>query len=481
MIPRDRYSVVVAGGGIGGLCAALRAQEEGASVAIVEKAGSSGGAAAESGGTLWCAADLDEWFKAQPGGDAELGTALIEGFRAGLEWLPEQGVPVERVEEPRPFRFRRVLHQMMPDARTAMQALERRFVSRGGAIFTDAALTGILGGKGSPVTGVTTAGDGLNELEGRSVILATGGFQGSAELRAKHFGAESDRMIVRTVPQNTGGGLRSALEAGARPVGPFDRFYGHFLPAPPAEVGMHNFLAVKPDFSEYTVLVNLKGERFDDEYLGDHINCHALVRQPGATGVLIFDQYVRDNQDALSQWPTGSERIASIRAAGGEVVESSSEDGLVRALAERWRIASEPLRRTLAEHAAACAAGHGRGLSVPRSGGLVPLAVPPYYAVRVLPGITFTYGGAKVDAGARVLGGDDAPIAGLYAAGADCGGVYTLGYTGGLAMGLAFGLIAGEGAAMYARAAPDPGRRDGNERRSEPGGRPTDRQGGDSQ
>ena len=75
------------------------------------------------------------------------------------------------------------------------------------------------------------------------------------------------------------------------------------------------------------------------------------------------------------------------------------------------------------------------------------MSSPPYYAVRVLPGITFTYGGAKVNSRCQVLDMDDSPIPGLYAAGADCGGIYTLGYTGGLCMGLAYGLIAGEGAA----------------------------------
>ena len=105
----------------------------------------------------------------------------------------------------------------------------------------------------------------------------------------------------------------------------------------------------------------------------------------------------------------------------------------------------------MAEYAAACASGNGQTLSVPKSGGLIPLDTPPYYAIRTVPGITFTYGGAKVNANAQVLDKTDRPIPGLFAAGADCGGIYTRGYTGGLSMGLAYGLIAGEGAAQYAR------------------------------
>ena len=442
-----RHAVVVAGGGFGGLCAALRAQEDGASVAVIEKAEETGGAAAWAV-TIWCAADVDEWLKAQPGGDPALGGALVEQFHRGIEWLSDQGVPLRAVAEPNPYRFKRVIYRPVPDARSAMATLAARFRARGGEVFTSTELTGLVGGNGGPVAGVETD---RGELAASAVVLATGGFQGSSELRARYFGAESGHMIVRSVPQNTGAGLRSALAAGAAAAGPFDRFYGHLLPAPPARVGLRNFLSVKPDFSEYCVLINLEGRRFDDEFLGDHITCHSLVRQPRATAVMVFDQHVRDNQDALSQWPTpGNDRVESIRGAGGEVVESPSLAELARALADRWGIPSRAFLDTMEEHARACAAGSGEGLSVPRSGGLVPLDAPPYYAFRTLPGITFTYGGPKVNAGAQVLDRSGAPIPGLYAAGADCGGIYTRGYVGGMCIGLAYGLLAGRGAAQYA-------------------------------
>ena len=80
---------------------------------------------------------------------------------------------------------------------------------------------------------------------------------------------------------------------------------------------------------------------------------------------------------------------------------------------------------------------------------MLPIETPPFFALRCLPGITFTYGGARVNEQAQVLDTSRQPIPGLYAAGADVGGVYTRGYTGGLALGLAFGRIAGRAAAAY--------------------------------
>ena len=376
-----------------------------------------------------------------------LGTALINHFYTGIEWLLKQGVSLE-VRGDNPYKFQRTIYQFTPDARTAMETLSKQFQHMGGTILTKTDLTGLIGGNGKPITGVKTT---HSELTAQSVILSTGGYQANPKLRAQYFGTESDHMIVRGVPQNTGGGFQSALEAGAQPIGPLNRFYGHLLPAPPAQVGLHNFLAVKPDFSEYAILINLNGERFDDEYLGDEVTCHTLVQQPQATAILIFDQHIRDNQNALSQWPTpDNDRVKNIREAGGEVLETPSLEELTRALTNRWHIPAHTFKKTMAEYAIACATGNGQTLSIPKTGGLIPLNTPPYYAIRTLPGITFTYGGAKVNAQAQVLDKTDQPIPGLYVAGADCGGIYTRGYTGGLCIGLAYGLIAGEGAAQHA-------------------------------
>jgi hypothetical protein len=62
-------------------------------------------------------------------------------------------------------------------------------------------------------------------------------------------------------------------------------------------------------------------------------------------------------------------------------------------------------------------------------------------AVRVRASITHTIGGLRVDDRARVVGAD-----GLWAAGADAGGISTGGYASGLASALVLGLLAAEDA-----------------------------------
>jgi fumarate reductase flavoprotein subunit len=88
-------------------------------------------------------------------------------------------------------------------------------------------------------------------------------------------------------------------------------------------------------------------------------------------------------------------------------------------------------------------------LAVPRTGKPRPL-LPPYYGLKVVPGITFTMGGVLVNGRCEALDSDEKPIAGLYAAGDTIGGLmggYRGGYTGGLMQAVVTGILAGENAA----------------------------------
>jgi succinate dehydrogenase/fumarate reductase flavoprotein subunit len=82
----------------------------------------------------------------------------------------------------------------------------------------------------------------------------------------------------------------------------------------------------------------------------------------------------------------------------------------------------------------------------------LPFPAPPgtRVAVRVSPGITHTIGGIRVDVNARVLDARDEPVDGLFAAGADVGGISTGGYASGLAAAVVLGRVAAEAALRYA-------------------------------
>jgi tricarballylate dehydrogenase len=91
------------------------------------------------------------------------------------------------------------------------------------------------------------------------------------------------------------------------------------------------------------------------------------------------------------------------------------------------------------------------GLSIPKSNWANTISDGPFEAYAVTCGITFTFGGLKINTQAEVLDTDEQPIPGLYAAGEIVGGIFYFNYPGGsgLTNGTVFGRIAGNSAANF--------------------------------
>ena len=178
------------------------------------------------------------------------------------------------------------------------------------------------------------------------------------------------------------------------PAGDLEEFYGRALPAPPAHVDETRFVELTQLYGRFATAVDEDGEEF---FLGpvswsENDLVQAIARQPGATAWYVLDpavlaERVRDR--------TVGEMVDAAQAAGGQV--RRLEDGRL--------------------------------------------------SVHVAPGVTHTIGGVRVEAGARVLTAEGVPVDGLYAAGADVGGISSGGYASGLASALVLGLAAAESAA----------------------------------
>jgi len=453
-IPTLETDVLVCGAGIAGLTAARTAQEAGARVIVLEKGPEAGGSSAVSAGIVWTARDLAGWLSVQPGGDPTLGKAQVTTYPEAIEWLRSQDVRLE------PFKFGAsgwnppfpyLAYQLEPgddgrsNPRAAMDRLAANVTAAGARIFTETSIRDFLQDAAGRVIGAEARGpDGLLRISAKATVMATGGFQGNPELRARYFGPNSDRMILRANPYSTGEAFQAALAAGAGTAGPFSRFYGHRVVAPPAVVDFPSFPRVHLGGAlPGAILVNLRGERYVDESQSDEVSVHALPHQPEALGFMIYSE-----ADAAAD--VGSAALETVRSVGTEILEAQSLDSLAQQVSARWGVARGPLLDAVAAYNAAAEAGDPTMLPIPRAGDLYPLTRPPFYAIRFLPGITVTYGGVRIDAFTRVLDSTGRPLGGLYAAGADAGGIYTRGYAGGLSVGLAFGRIAGREAAASA-------------------------------
>jgi tricarballylate dehydrogenase len=329
--------------------------------------------------------------------------------------------------------------------------------AQGGAVRYECAATGLLTTEGK-VTGVRvrTPG-GEEELRGRAVVLACGGFEANAQMRRDHIGPDWVKAKVRGTPHNTGDGLTIAFALGARRYGLYEGCH-----ATPMDLYMKDYGNLDiphGDRKHYRkicyflgLMLNAKGERFVDEgrdfrnYTYAQFG-RAVLEQPGHFAWQIFDAKV---DDLL---------YAEYRFHDAHYVEAETLAALLPRLeGVDWKAA----RRTIEAFNAAVMEdvpfdptvkdGKGtRGLALPKSNWAQRIDTPPFKAYPVTGGITFTYGGLKLGGDGEVLRDDGSAIPGLYACGEMVGGVFFNGYPGGsgLTSGAVFGRIAGGGAARH--------------------------------
>jgi succinate dehydrogenase/fumarate reductase flavoprotein subunit len=419
-----------------GLAAAAAAAEAGARVTVVEKSENLGGSAAMSAGIVWTAPDFQTLRRVVPGGDPALGQALVDGFWPAIEWLRSTGVSVsDRWEGQMGFGS-----AVRVDIKSLLGAWQKKVVSSGGAILVESPARKLTTDEAGRVTGATvTSPDGLRDMHADAVLLATGGFQGDPELLTTFIGGGADAMLVRSNRGSVGDGFRFGREVGASASRCLDGFYGHLVPSPMADLRQDQFLELTQYYSNHCMLVNRLGRRFTDESLGDEVSNQATLRQPGSRAVLLCDERIHTTYAATAPYPHGQmiDRIAAADAAGGWHVSKRTMDELLDAVAD-WGVAERALAGTLDQWAAA-AAGDQTALDIPRAVRPEPFADPPFHALEVQPAITFPFGGLMVDPDGRVLDRDGVAVPGLFAAGADAGGLQDVRYVGGLALGLVFG------------------------------------------
>ena len=471
----DSDRIIVCGGGLAGLSAAVTALQAGAKVTLIEKAPELGGTASVSGGLIWTFGDYEVARAKVPHGDPALQWLVFDSIDESRAWLQTLGVKLGPMEE-------RVLEHgrgQSVEPAQMIEALAKRFSALGGETLLETALESLIL-SGGVVRGVRTLRDGrVAELPGGAVILATGGFQGNPELLARYVLNDPDNLILRANPWSTGDGFMAATQVGAAVSPGLDNFYGHALAAPPARYSRFQFRDVTQYHGSLSVALNLDGVRFADETggPGEEALNQQLARQRGGRGVYIVDD------DAMELHPNqGRETItrtilARARSVGGTVIEAAT----LEELCEGFPALGIPAERALAslrEFNTVMESARADALKPGRLQHRKPLVKPPFHAVAVKAAITFTMGGLQIDERARVLwraggtspfaqvpesrayvdtersvvaiGSDyrQMPIRGLYAAGNDAGNISHFGYMGGLASALTVGRTAGANATV---------------------------------
>lgn len=290
-------------------------------------------------------------------------------------------------------------------------------------------------------------------LECKAVILACGGFEANSEWRTRYLGPGWELAKVRGTRFNTGDGIRMGLDAGAAPHGHWSGCHAVGWDRNAPEYGD---LAVGDGFQKHSyplgVLINANGERFVDEGADFRNYTYAkygreILNQPQQFAWQIFDSKV--------------EKLLRDEYRIREVTRVEAES-LADLVTKMEGIDAQRCLHTLNEFNAAVetdipfnpAVKDGRGtqgLAINKTNWANRLDSPPYRAFQITCGITFTFGGVKINRYAEVSDQDQKAIPGLFAAGELVGGLFYFNYPGGtgLTSGAVFGKIAGERAAQY--------------------------------
>jgi len=440
--------VLIAGAGMAGLSAALAAAEAGATVTVLEKGGVVGGAARLSAGVFWTYRTLAEQREHIPDGDAELQEALATGYEESLRWLDGHVVPVGPPTQSLDNQWSRVMGVGAPGRRGKfMESLWAASEKRGARLLLNRRLLSLEREEsGAFVVGVDAAGKS-ERWQARSVILATGGYQGNRELLTRYVGSEADYLMIRSWPGCTGDGFLAGLAAGAGASRGLGSFYGHTMPA--AAVPLEEYQPITPYFAGVGVLVNRYGQRFTDESVGrlEETNAAADIQQPGGRFYLILDQRIYREHvigpGVTGRAVTAPNKFERAKALGCPTIEAPALPALAARMESEWGVNGGRLLSDLDTYNRAVEDGRGHSLIPPRIRNQQALAEPPFYAMVCIGAITLPYGGLWVNQRCQVRERSGQAIPGLYAVGVDAGGVFNRTYGGGLAWALVSGRVAG--------------------------------------
>jgi tricarballylate dehydrogenase len=252
---------------------------------------------------------------------------------------------------------------------------------------------------------------------------------------------------VRGTRFNTGDGIKMAIDIGASPFGNWSGCHAVQWDFNAPEYGD---LAVGDAFQKHSypwsVLINADGKRFLDEGADFRNYTYAkygrvVLEQPGNFAWQIFDQkvvHVLRDEYRIKQ-------VTKVKADTLEELAGKLEGVDAAAFLTEICAYNAAVRKDIPFNPNVKDGRHTEGLAINKSNWANTIEDGPFEAYQVGCGITFTFGGLRIDPDARVLDADGEPIKGLFAAGELVGGIFYFNYPGGsgLINGAVFGKIAG--------------------------------------
>ena len=492
----NEYDVVVVGKGNAALCAALAARDQGCRVAVLEAASEDehGGNSRFAGGVMRFAygsvEDLrrvteisDEEAANSDFGtntredfldvlyrltsyrtDADLSEILVNQSLDTMAWLRDKGAKfiLNHGRQSGMINGRRVYFGNMPievngGGAGLVQYLDASAKKAGVEVFYETRASALIY-NGERVQGVKAQQHGKAlEFRAKSVVLACGGFEANPEMRTRYLGPGWELAKVRGSRFNQGDGLKMALDIGAAPYGNWSGCHATGWDRYAPEFGDVN---VGDQFQKHSyifgLLINSEGKRFVDEGLDFHSFTYAkyggeVLKQPGQFAWQVFDAKAKDYLRSEYRIKFVTKASANTLEALAPQLEGVDPEQFLKTVREYNAavIKDVPFNHTIKD-------GKGTvGIEPAKSNWAQTLDTPPFDAYATTCGITFTFGGLRIDKeSGQVLDVHFRPIAGLYTCGEMVGGLFYFNYPSGtgLVSGAVFGRMAGDAAGQAAKA-----------------------------
>ena len=487
-------NVVVVGCGNAALCAALAAEENGAgSVTVLERAPedeSGGNSRFTAGAIRFAYSGLDDLVSLMPDlsendiattdfgtytedkffddmyevtqyrCDPDLVECLVRQSKDTMLWMRDKGVRFIPIYGRQAFKidgkfkfWGGLTVESVGGGPGLVDSLTQSCKKRGIEIQYDARVIDLMF-DGKNVTGVVVrrGGERPETISADAVVLACGGFEADPEWRTRYLGPGWEIAKVRGTRFNTGDGIKMALGLGAAPYGNWSGCHAVGWDRNAPEFGD---LAVGDQFQKhsypFSIMVNADGRRFVDEGADFRNYTYAkygaeIMKQPGQSVWQIFDSktahLLRDEYHIR--------QITKVKSNTLEDLVKQLDDVDTESCLAEIKAFNAAVKKNVPFNPNVKDARCTEGLSINKTNWANTLDEPPFEAYAVTCGITFTFGGLRVNTDAQVLDTDLRTMPGLYAAGELVGGIFYNNYPGGtgLMSGSVFGKIAGTSAAQ---------------------------------
>lgn len=488
----DANRVIVIGCGNAALCAAISAKENGADVLVLERAPKKlrGGNSTFTAGAMRVAYDdadaltelmpdlteeelsstdfgsypEDQFFDdisrvTEHRADPDLADVLVKESMPTLRWMREHGVGFLPIYGRQAFKVDGKFTfwgGLTVEARGGGPGLVDALVAEAERVgieirYETEAIGLIRGDHGVEAVRVRDADGHVEVLEARAVVLAAGGFQANPEWRTRYLGPGWDLAKVRGTKFNTGGGIQIGLEIGAAAAGNWSGCHAVGWERNAPEFGD---LAVGDGYQKHSypfgIMVNADGKRFVDEGADFRNYTYAkygrvILNQPQQFAWQVFDQKVTH----LFRDEYRIKQVTKVTANTIEELAAKLEGVDAEAFIEEVRAYNEAVTTNVDFNPNVKDGRRTNGLAVNKTNWANTLEVGPFEAYQVTCGITFTFGGLRINTDGEVLDQAGRHVPGLYACGEMAGGLFYFNYPGGsgLTYGAVFGRRAGGAAA----------------------------------